>query len=129
MDMGNYIMTFLNISFVLLFVWIGYLLSENLKHGTYSNGTKQCGPFNNKTAWRDSFGTKADSIYNDYYPVLWLILVIVLAIYFLKRNTSVIVNEYAKEKDKEYKEAMNNLERSIARVKHKIELKKMVEEA
>lgn len=83
----------------------------------------------NNTAWRGSFGSEADDIYTDYYPILWLIFVIVIAIYFLKRNTSIIVKDYAKEKDKEYKLVISNLERSIARIKNKIELKKLVEES
>ena len=105
------------------------MLSNKLEHGSFGTSNQTGGPFENDTAWRNSFGSDADNVYSDYYPVLWLILVIVVAIYFLKRNTSTIVHEYAKEKDKEYKLLISNLERSIARIKHKIELKKLVEES
>mmetsp|Transcript_18876 Transcript_18876/g.16722 ORF Transcript_18876/g.16722 Transcript_18876/m.16722 type:complete len:154 (+) Transcript_18876:443-904(+) len=130
MDLGNYIMTFLNVSFCLMFMFIAYQLTNKLKHSTYTKGTttNQCGPFENDQSWRNSFGSDADNIYSSYYPVLWLILVIVISIYFLKRNTSKIVKEHSKDKDKEYKLLISNLERSIARIKNKIELKKMVEQ-
>jgi len=37
-DLGSYIMIFLNISFLLVFIWIGLLLSEPHFNGTYKNG-------------------------------------------------------------------------------------------
>lgn len=41
MDLGNYIMTFLNVSFCLMFIFIGYQLSNKLEHGTYGTDSKQ----------------------------------------------------------------------------------------
>lgn len=77
-EMGSFIMNFLNISFLMVFIWIGHMLSEHLSHSTYNSGSNQCGPFENKKSWRDSFGDTADSVYSNYYSVLWLILVIVI---------------------------------------------------
>lgn len=54
---------------------------------------------------------------------------ITITVYFLKRNTSTLIKEFAKEKDKEYKLIIHDLERSIARMKHKVELNKMVEQS
>lgn len=77
-EMGSFIMNFLNISFLLIFIWIGYMLSDNLSHSTYNSGSDQCGPFKDNKSWRYTFGDTADSVYDSYYPVLWLILVIVI---------------------------------------------------
>ena len=40
-DMGNYIMTFLNVSFTLIFIFIGLFLSISLVHGTYSSSKRE----------------------------------------------------------------------------------------
>lgn len=40
-EMGSFIMNFLNISFLLIFIWIGYMLSDNLSHSTYNSGSDQ----------------------------------------------------------------------------------------
>jgi hypothetical protein len=77
-EMGTFIMNFLNISFFLLFVWIGYMVSGGVSHSTYNNGSNQCGPFEDDVAWRESFGSDAESVYNNYYSILWLILVVVI---------------------------------------------------
>lgn len=135
-DMGNYIMTFLNISFTLIFIWIGMMISIAVSHGTYSSSTS-CGPFKDNTSWQQPLKSMASSntiskeiyYYIKWYPILWLILVIVITVYFLKRNTSTILHDYAKEKEKEFKLVISDLQRSIARIKHKIELNKMVEES
>lgn len=134
-DIGNYIMTFLNVSFCLIFIMIGMLLSTKLAHGTYSSSSTQCGPYANNTNWQYPFEEATDKYsvtkniyyYIKYYPLLWLILVVSVTVYFLKRNTSKIRYSFAKEKEKEYKLMIHDLERSIARIKHKIELNKMVE--
>jgi len=73
--------------------------------------------------------TKEIYFYIKFYPILWLILVIMLTIYFIKRNTSTVVYNYSQERNKEYKLVISDLERSIARIKHKLELNKMVDQS
>ena len=138
-DLGNYIMIFLNIGFVVIYVVISIFMSQNLEHSNYNvnaSTTAQCGPIDNGDNWEDPLedisekNSISEQIYKyvKFYPTMWFILIIAALKFYLKRNTIVVLKEFVKDQTKEYKLTISDLERSIARMKHKIELNKIVEQ-
>ena len=138
-DLGNYIMIFLNIGFVAIYVVVSTFMSQNLAHSNYSvnaSTTAQCGPIDNGDNWEDPLedisekNSISEQIYKyvKFYPTMWFILIIAALKFYLKRNTIVVLKEFVKDQTKEYKLTISDLERSIARMKHKIELNKIVEQ-
>ena len=130
-------MIFLNISFAIVYLIIAMFMSRKLEHSNYTNeGGGICGPFKNDENWQDPIQDISEKniifekvyTYAKYYPLQWLILIIVLLAYFLKGNTIKVLKEFSLEQAKEYKLTISDLERSIARMKHKIELKELVKQ-
>jgi hypothetical protein len=62
-----------------------------------------------------------------FYPVLWLIASLLIALVFFKKNHVTLLRSYVKEKDNEYSLQITELQSSLERLKRKLEFNKLAQ--
>ena len=108
-DIGNFVLMFLNLTFVTIVIIVGTFMTFTMDHSTF--GSNVCGPFKQHTYGLEALETyiydyKATKIIYKiitFYPLLWLITCILITIYLFKRSHVNILSKSIEKRKAEYK--------------------------
>lgn len=114
-DTGYFIMIFLNLTFLFIVSVIVAFLTLPMKHDGWLSEAGEasqtlCGPFKEGEAAQEpieSYIEKYEFTSTAYtllrfYPFLWLVGILLITLFFFKRNHALLLKTFVKEKDEEY---------------------------
>ncbi|CDW85244.1 UNKNOWN [Stylonychia lemnae] len=129
---GFFIMILLNVTFILIMIYYGFLFYIPMNHSNYATNTaKQCGMFESQTYMFYDVDillrTNGDALYYAhyvilFYPILWLIIMIFIAAVIFNLNHIKILQLSLLERQKADQLLIEELQQKLTRYKKNMEL-------